>query len=77
MQEVYKMSVIHPKDADAPSGGVDDMTKLAYLHEPGVLANLRTRYTLDEIYVRQPESICPKLTWQCLYSKRTADSRRL
>ena len=48
------MSVIHPKDVDAPSGGVDDMTKLAYLHEPGVLANLRTRYTLDEIYVRQP-----------------------
>ncbi|KAG6430282.1 hypothetical protein SASPL_108346 [Salvia splendens] len=26
------------------------MTKLSYLHEPGVLANLRTRYELNEIY---------------------------
>ncbi|CAI7902564.1 unnamed protein product, partial [Closterium sp. NIES-53] len=41
---------VHPKDPDAPSGGVDDMTKLAYLHEPGVLSNLATRYGLDEIY---------------------------
>ncbi|KAK3289251.1 hypothetical protein CYMTET_3312 [Cymbomonas tetramitiformis] len=31
-------------------GGVEDMTKLSYLHEPGVLNNLETRYTLDEIY---------------------------
>jgi len=38
-------------DADAPDGGVDDMTKLAYLHKPGVLANLSTRYRLDEIDV--------------------------
>eukprot|EP00897_Mesotaenium_endlicherianum_P005251 jgi/Mesen1/4754/ME000242S03925 len=35
---------------DVPNGGVDDMTKLAYLHEPGVLDNLRSRYDLDEIY---------------------------
>lgn len=27
------------------------MTKLAYLHEPGVLYNLASRYELDEIYV--------------------------
>jgi len=33
-------SLCHPMDTDAPDGGVDDMTKLAYLHEPGVLANL-------------------------------------
>ncbi|XP_071709398.1 myosin-6-like [Rutidosis leptorrhynchoides] len=26
------------------------MTKLAYLHEPGVLENLRSRYNMDEIY---------------------------
>ncbi|CAI5475228.1 unnamed protein product [Closterium sp. Yama58-4] len=45
-----KLSNVHPKDPDAPSGGVDDMTKLAYLHEPGVLSNLATRYSLDEIY---------------------------
>ena len=30
--------------------GVEDMTKLSYLHEPGVLANLRGRFQLDEIY---------------------------
>ena len=29
------------------------MTKLAYLHEPGVLHNLAVRYDLDEIYVRK------------------------
>lgn len=27
------------------------MTKLAYLHEPGVLYNLSCRYGLNEIYV--------------------------
>ncbi|XP_058749251.1 myosin-6-like isoform X2 [Vicia villosa] len=26
------------------------MTKLAYLHEPGVLSNLRSRYEINEIY---------------------------
>ncbi|XP_010679210.1 myosin-9 isoform X2 [Beta vulgaris subsp. vulgaris] len=35
---------------EAPDGGVDDMTKLSYLHEPGVLQNLGTRYSLNEIY---------------------------
>ena len=33
------------------AGGLDDMTKLAYLHEPGVLHNLGCRYELNEIYV--------------------------
>ncbi|OMO96239.1 IQ motif, EF-hand binding site [Corchorus olitorius] len=41
---------IYPKDVEAPAGGVDDMTKLSYLHEPGVLQNLRIRYELNEIY---------------------------
>jgi myosin-5 len=36
---------------EAPPGGVDDMTRLSYLHEPGVLQNLATRYELNEIYV--------------------------
>lgn len=36
---------------EAPAGGVDDMTKLSYLHEPGVLQNLAARYELNEIYV--------------------------
>uniref|UniRef100_A0A7N0U1A4 Uncharacterized protein n=1 Tax=Kalanchoe fedtschenkoi TaxID=63787 RepID=A0A7N0U1A4_KALFE len=45
-----KLAKIYPKDMEAPAGGVDDMTKLSYLHEPGVLANLRIRYELNEIY---------------------------
>lgn len=51
MQVTALVSNVHPKDNDAQQGGVDDMTKLAYLHEPGVLYNLATRYELDEIYV--------------------------
>ncbi|GAB2262831.1 hypothetical protein Droror1_Dr00003828 [Drosera rotundifolia] len=47
---VENLSKIFPKDMEAPDGGVDDMTKLSYLHEPGVLQNLSTRYTLNEIY---------------------------
>ncbi|KAK4482322.1 hypothetical protein RD792_009475 [Penstemon davidsonii] len=47
---VANLSKIYPKDEDAPDGGVDDMTKLSYLHEPGVLQNLSRRYQLNEIY---------------------------
>ncbi|KAL9248001.1 hypothetical protein vseg_021368 [Gypsophila vaccaria] len=47
---VAKLSNLYPKDMEAPPAGVDDMTKLSYLHEPGVLQNLRTRYELNEIY---------------------------
>ncbi|KAL6545437.1 hypothetical protein OROGR_009311 [Orobanche gracilis] len=47
---VVKLSKIYPKDMEAPAGGVDDMTKLSYLHEPGVMENLKTRYELNEIY---------------------------
>ncbi|CAL5206920.1 unnamed protein product [Lathyrus oleraceus] len=47
---VSRLSKLHPKDTDAPTDGVDDMTKLAYLHEPGVLYNLETRYMINEIY---------------------------
>ncbi|KAL0322108.1 UNVERIFIED_CONTAM: Myosin-11, partial [Sesamum calycinum] len=47
---VTKLSKLYPKDTEAPAGGVDDMTKLSYLHEPGVLENLRIRYELNEIY---------------------------
>ena len=45
------MAKVFPKDTEAPPGGVDDMTKLSYLHEPGVLHNLAARYELNEIYV--------------------------
>lgn len=58
VQVTALVSNVHPKDNDAQQGGVDDMTKLAYLHEPGVLYNLATRYELDEIYV--------SLIWTCL-----------
>lgn len=51
-QVVANLSKIYPKDVEAPAGGVDDMTKLSYLHEPGVLHNLATRYEINEIYVR-------------------------
>ncbi|CAL9227088.1 unnamed protein product [Arabidopsis halleri] len=30
-----KISNAYPKDVEAPASGVDDMTRLAYLHEPG------------------------------------------
>ncbi|KAH7835175.1 hypothetical protein Vadar_023570 [Vaccinium darrowii] len=41
---------LFPRDEDADHGGVDDMTKLTYLNEPGVLNNLERRYALNEIY---------------------------
>ncbi|XP_010490294.1 PREDICTED: myosin-13-like [Camelina sativa] len=47
---VVKVSNTHPKDMEVPPSGVDDMTTLAYLHEPGVLQNLKSRYDIDEIY---------------------------
>ncbi|XP_031388842.1 myosin-17-like [Punica granatum] len=47
---VTDISKVYPKDTEALPGGVDDMTKLSYLHEPGVLENLAMRYQLNEIY---------------------------
>lgn len=49
---VANLSKILPKDEEMPSDGIEDMTKLSYLHEPGVLHNLATRYQLNKIYVR-------------------------
>lgn len=54
---VADISSIYPKDTEAPPAGVDDMTKLAYLHEPGVLHNLATRFSLNEIYVSHNQLI--------------------
>jgi myosin-5 len=45
------VSNAYPKDTESPRGGVEDMTRLAYLHEPGVLQNLKSRFLLNEIYV--------------------------
>ncbi|KAK9082960.1 hypothetical protein Scep_029431 [Stephania cephalantha] len=47
---VSNRSHIYPKDTELPQCGVDDMTKLAYLHEPGVLQNIKSRYDMNEIY---------------------------
>ncbi|XP_063937262.1 myosin-8 isoform X3 [Daucus carota subsp. sativus] len=47
---VRKISTIFPKDTELPSNGVDDMTKLTYLDEPGVLQNLSCRFGVNEIY---------------------------
>jgi myosin-5 len=58
VQVVASLASIYPKDTEAPPAGVDDMTKLAYLHEPGVLHNLACRYGLNEIYVSDP-GFCP------------------
>ncbi|KAD3067792.1 hypothetical protein E3N88_35705 [Mikania micrantha] len=41
-----KSSNVYPKDAKAPPCGVDDMTKLAYLHEPGTLEE-NTRHLIN------------------------------
>ncbi|KAK6122938.1 hypothetical protein DH2020_043315 [Rehmannia glutinosa] len=54
---VANVENVYPLDPDAPPCGVDDMTKLAYLHEPGVLYNLRCRYDMNEIYVSSVQSI--------------------
>ncbi|EOA23412.1 hypothetical protein CARUB_v10016593mg [Capsella rubella] len=47
---IANLSKLYPKDTEGPSEGVEDMTRLSYLHEPAVLDNLATRYELNEIY---------------------------
>ncbi|VAH16740.1 unnamed protein product [Triticum turgidum subsp. durum] len=44
------VSSVYPKDVEVKRCGVEDMTRLAYLHEPGVLRNLKSRYGMNEIY---------------------------
>ncbi|KAM3412160.1 hypothetical protein ACQJBY_003690 [Aegilops geniculata] len=44
------ISNIHPKDTEILPDGIDDMTRLSYLHEPGVLDNLAVRYAKNIIY---------------------------
>ncbi|KAG5034120.1 hypothetical protein JHK87_009030 [Glycine soja] len=48
---VFLPENVFPRDADEEEhGGVEDMTRLAYLNEPGVLYNLQRRYALNDIY---------------------------
>ncbi|EMS55825.1 Myosin-J heavy chain [Triticum urartu] len=49
-QVTASISNIHPKDTEVLSDGIDDMTRLSYLHEPGVLDNLAVRYAKNIIY---------------------------
>lgn len=58
LQVVAKVSNLYPKDMEVPANGIDDMTKLSYLHEPGVLHNLAARFEINEIYVRSSCSTC-------------------
>lgn len=61
-QVIAKISDIHPKDTEAPPDGVDDMTRLSYLHEPGVLDNLAVRYAKNIIYVSDHFIVMSKST---------------
>ena len=54
IQVVAHLSTIYPKYAEAPAAGLDEMTKLAYLHQPGVLQNVFAKFNINEIYVRGP-----------------------
>ncbi|KAL0561502.1 hypothetical protein IC582_001932 [Cucumis melo] len=49
-QVVVKMSNLYPRDSEAPATGIDDMTRMSYLNEPGLLHNLAIRYAINEIY---------------------------
>ncbi|KAK2637374.1 hypothetical protein Ddye_032166 [Dipteronia dyeriana] len=49
-KSIADIAFMYPKGTEAPPTGVDDMTKLAYLHEPGVLHNLACRFALNGIY---------------------------
>ncbi|KAI7749717.1 hypothetical protein M8C21_022113, partial [Ambrosia artemisiifolia] len=58
---VTKLSNVYPKEMDCPEGGVDDMTKLSYLHEPGVLHNLAIRYERNILIAVNPFQSLPHL----------------
>ncbi|KAM7259017.1 hypothetical protein ACFE04_014758 [Oxalis oulophora] len=51
---VAKTADVYPKDPEFPLAGVDDMTKLAYLHEPGT-------YTCNILIVVNPFKRLPNL----------------
>ncbi|KAL1806376.1 hypothetical protein ACET3Z_029444 [Daucus carota] len=63
---VCKSSAVHPQDPEFPESGVDDMTKLTYLHEPGVLQNISCRYNLNEIYTYTGEILIAVNPFQSL-----------
>ncbi|KAG6416227.1 hypothetical protein SASPL_123652 [Salvia splendens] len=44
------ISKTYPKDEEDHAEGFNDMTKLSYMHEAGVLHNLEIRYQINKIY---------------------------
>ena len=64
------------RDQDLPAHGVDDMSRLQYLHEASVLENLQRRFKLSLPYTRVAEvvvSVNP-FTWiSGLYTAETMD----
>ncbi|RZB58163.1 Protein OPAQUE1 [Glycine soja] len=59
---------LFPRDADEEEhGGFEDMTRLAYLNEPGVLSNLRRRYALNDIYVLAALDFSSMIVCQCQF----------
>ncbi|KAG4934215.1 hypothetical protein JHK87_048217 [Glycine soja] len=59
---------LFPRDADEEEhGGFEDMTRLAYLNEPGVLFNLRRRYALNDIYVLAALDFSSMIVCQCQF----------
>lgn len=72
-----------PEDAHIQNpdsrGGVEDMTRLPYLHEPGVLWNLRSRYSFDDIYTYTGSiliAVNPFANLQHLYGPHMMDQYR-
>mmetsp|Transcript_6824 Transcript_6824/g.22658 ORF Transcript_6824/g.22658 Transcript_6824/m.22658 type:complete len:1580 (+) Transcript_6824:86-4825(+) len=61
------------------AAGVEDMVKLSYLHEPGVLHNVGYRYSLDEIYTYTGEiliAVNPFQRLPHLYNQHMMDQYR-
>eukprot|EP00775_Hariotina_reticulata_P007220 gene7220-7433_t len=53
LEEGGELRKVNPEEAplqNVDTRGVEDMTRLSYLHEPGVLWNIKSRYQYDDIY---------------------------
>ena len=68
-----------PSIFERPCRSSQDMTRLPYLHEPGVLWNLRSRYTFDDIYTYTGTiliAVNPFANLQHLYGPHMMDQYR-
>ena len=55
-----------PPAAAGPTEGVDDLTKLGFLHEPAVLSSLGVRYARGDIYTRTSGILVACNPWRSL-----------